>query len=326
MRRRTLIGLIGGAAAWPTAVLAQQQKKTPRIGFLGLTSPDTHARLVNAFRRGLDELGYVEGQNIVLEYRWAEGRYDRLPELATELSQSNVELVVAYGSEGALAAKRSISTIPVVAVSVGDFIGAGIVANLARPEANVTGLSLLATGISEKRLSLLRETLPRLGKVAILWNPGNASVVLKFKAAQAAAHAMGIHALDLQYRSVADLARTIPTAAQAGADALFTADDLLLVAHATQISGIARDFRLPLVSEFREVAEAGGLWSYGPDLRDIFRRAAIYVDKLLNGAKPRDLPVEQPTKFELVINLQTARALGLEVSATLLARADEVIE
>ena len=326
MRRRTLIGLIGGAAAWPTAVLAQQQKKTPHIGFLGLMSPDTHARLVNAFRRGLDELGYVEGQNIVLEYRWAEGRYDRLPELATELSQSNVELVVAYGSEGALAAKRSISTIPVVAVSVGDFIGAGIVANLARPEANVTGLSLLATGISEKRLSLLRETLPRLGKVAILWNPGNASVVLKFKAAQAAAHAMGIHALDLQYRSVAELARTIPTAAQAGADALFTADDLLLVAHATQISGIARDFRLPLVSEFREVAEAGGLWSYGQDLRDIFRRAALYVHKLLNGAKPRDLPVEQPTKFELVINLQTARALGLEVSATLLARADEVIE
>ena len=213
-----------------------------------------------------------------------------------------------------------------MAVSVGDFIGAGIVANLARPEANVTGLSLLATGISEKRLSLLRETLPRLGKVAILWNPGNASVVLKFKAAQAAAHAMGIHALDLQYSSAAELARTIPTAVQAGADALFTADDLLLVAHATQISGIARDFRLPLVSEFREVAEAGGLWSYGPDLRDIFRRAAIYVHKLLNGAKPRDLPVEQPTKFELVINLQTARALGLELSATLLARADEVIE
>ena len=174
-----------------------------------------------------------------------QGRYDRLPELATELSQSNVELVVAYGSEGALAAKRSISTIPVVAVSVGDFIGAGIVANLARPEANVTGLSLLATGISEKRLSLLRETLPRLGKVAILWNPGNASVVLKFKAAQAAAHAMGIHALDLQYSSAAQLARTIPTAVQAGADALFTADDLLLVAHATKISGIARDFRLP---------------------------------------------------------------------------------
>ena len=277
-------------------------------------------------RRGLNDLGYVEGQNIILEYRWAEGRYDRLPQLATDLSQANVELVVAYGSEGALAAKRSITTLPVVAVSVGDFIGAGIVSNLARPEANVTGLSLLATEISEKRLSLLREMLPRLGKVAILWNPGNASVVLKFKAAEAAARLMGIEAVDLQYSSAAELARAIPIAVQAGADALFSADDLLLIAHAAQMAGIARDVRLPLVSEFREVAEAGGLWSYGPDLRDIFRRAAIYVDRILKGATPRDLPVEQPTKFEFVINLQTARVLGLEVSPPFLARADEVIE
>ena len=325
MRRRAFVGVLSGAAAWPFAVLSQP-KRTSRIGFLGLTSPVTHARLLNAFRRGLDDLGYVEGQNIVLEYRWAEGRYDRLPQLATELSHANVELVVAYGSEGALAAKRSITTLPVVAVSVGDFVGAGIVSNLARPEANVTGLSLLATEISEKRLSLLREMLPRLGKVAILWNPGNASVVLKFKAAEAAARLMGIEAVDLQYSSAAELARAIPIAAQAGADALFSADDLLLIAHAEQMAGIARDVRLPLVSEFREVAEAGGLWSYGPDLRDIFRRAAIYVDKILKGATPRDLPVEQPTKFEFVINLQTARVLGLEVSPPLLARADEVIE
>ena len=325
MRRRAFVGVLSGAAAWPSAVLSQP-KRTSRIGFLGLTSPVTHARLLNAFRRGLNDLGYVEGQNIILEYRWAEGRYDRLPQLATDLSQANVELVVAYGSEGALAAKRSITTLPVVAVSVGDFIGAGIVSNLARPEANVTGLSLLATEISEKRLSILREMLPRLGKVAILWNPGNASVVLKFKAAEAAARLMGIEAVDLQYSSAAELARAIPIAVQAGADALFSADDLLLIAHAAQMAGIARDVRLPLVSEFREVAEAGGLWSYGPDLRDIFRRAAIYVDRILKGATPRDLPVEQPTKFEFVINLQTARVLGLEVSPPFLARADEVIE
>ena len=304
----------------------QQPSQTPRIGFLGLSSPTAHARFLEAFRRGLRDLGYVEGQNISVDYRWAEGRYDRLPQLATELTQADVQLVVTYGSEGALAAKRTIINLPIVAVSVGDFVGAGLVTNLARPEANVTGLSLLATEISGKRLGLLRETVPRLEKIAILWNPGNASVVLKFKAAEAAARALGIQAVDLQYGNAAELARAIPAAAQAGADALFSADDLLLVAHAAQMAGIAREFRLPFVSEFREIAEAGGLWSYGPDLRDIFRRAGIYVDRLLRGARPRDLPVEQPTKFEFVINLQTARVLGLEIPPNLLARADEVIE
>jgi putative tryptophan/tyrosine transport system substrate-binding protein len=327
MRRREFIILLGGAvAAWPNAVHGQQRKKIPRVGFLGLTSPAGHARLLEAFRRGLRDLGYIDGESIWVEYRWAEGQYDRLPQLATDLIREKVDLVVTYGSEGALAAKRSITTVPVVAVSVGDFVGAGVVKNLSRPEANVTGLSLLATEVSEKRLGLLQDTLPQLRKIAVLWNPGNASVVLKFKSVEAGARTLGIQVLDLKYTSVAEFTQAISTAAQARADALFTADDFLLVAHATQIAVLAREFRLPLVSEFREVAEAGGLWSYGPNLPDIYRRAATFVDKLLKGATPGDLPVEQPTKFEFVINRQTARLIGLELSPALIARADEVIE
>jgi putative ABC transport system substrate-binding protein len=326
MQRREFIAILCGVAGWPIAVHGQQRKKIPRVGFLGLMSPHANARFLEAFRRGLRDRGYIEGESIWVEYRWAEGQYDRLPQLATDFIREKVDLVVTYGSEGALAAKRSITTVPVVAVAVGDFIGAGVVTNLPRPEANITGLSLLATELSEKRLSLLQDTLPQLGKVAVLWNPGNASVALKFKSAEAAARALGIQVLDLKYNSLAELTRAISAAAQAGADALFTADDFLLVAHATQTAVLAREFRLPLVSEFREIAEAGGLWSYGPDLRDIYRRAATFVEKLLKGATPGDLPVEQPTKFELVINLKTAKALGLTVPPTLIARADEVIE
>ncbi len=326
MRRREFIAILGGVAGWPIAVHGQQRKTIPRVGFLGLTSPHAHARFLEAFRHGLRDRGYIDGESIWVEYRWAEGQYDRLPQLATDFVREKVDLVVTYGSEGALAAKRSITTVPVVAVAVGDFVGAGVVTNLPRPEANVTGLSLLATELSEKRLSLLQDTLPQLGKVAVLWNPGNASVALKFKSAEAAARALGIQVLDLKYNSLAELTRAISAAAQAGADALFTADDFLLVAHATQTAVLARELRLPLVSEFREIAEAGGLWSYGPDLRDIYRRAATFVDKLLKGATPGDLPVELPTKFELVINLKTAKALGLTIPPKLLFTADEVIE
>ena len=275
MRRREFIAMLCGAAGWPIAVHGQQLKKIPRVGFLGLTTPAAHARFLEAFRRGLRDLGYIDGESIWVEYRWAEGQYDRLPQLATDLIREKVDLVVTYGSEGALAAKRSITTVPVVAVAVGDFVGAGVVTNL--PEANVTGLSLLATEVTEKRMSLLRDTLPQLGKVAVLWNPANASVALKFKSAEAAARALGIQVLDLKYNSLAELTRAISAAAQAGAVALFTADDFLLVAHATQTAVLAREFRLPLVSEFREIAEAGGLWSYGPDLRDIYRRAATDI-------------------------------------------------
>jgi putative tryptophan/tyrosine transport system substrate-binding protein len=326
MRRREFIVTVCGAAVFPVSARAQRPDKIPRIGFLGLSSPAAHVRFLEAFRRGLRDAGYVDGENISIEYRWAGGLYHQLPQLVAELTDAKAQLIVTYGSEGALAAKRTITTIPIVAVSVGDFVGAGIVTNLARPEGNVTGLSLLATEVSEKRLSLLRDTLPHLRKIAILWNPANASVALKFKSAEAAARTAGIQALDFRYETLAQLTEGIRAAAQARADALFTADDYLLVAHAMQAASLARDFGLPLVSEFREVAEAGGLWSYGPDLRDIYRRAAVYVDRLLRGATPGDLPVEQPTSFEFVVNLQTARFLSLTVAPTLLARADEVIE
>jgi putative ABC transport system substrate-binding protein len=214
MRRREFIAILGGVAGWPIAVHGQQRKKIPRVGFLGLTTPAAHARFLEAFRRGLRDLGYIDGESIWVEYRWAEGQYDRLPQLATDLIREKVDLVVTYGSEGALAAKRSITTVPVVAVAVGDFVGAGVVTNLPKPEANVTGLSLLATEVTEKRMSLLRDTLPQLGKVAVLWNPGNASVALKFKSAEAAARALGIQVLDLKYNSLAELTRAISAAAR----------------------------------------------------------------------------------------------------------------
>jgi putative tryptophan/tyrosine transport system substrate-binding protein len=325
MRRRDFIGVLSWTGAWSLPFSGQQLKRVPRIGFLGLGSPAAHVRFLNAFRRGLRDHGYIEPETILVEYRWADGRYERLHELANELTRENVDLVVTYGSEGALAAKRTITTLPVVAVAVDDMVGAGVVANFARPEANVTGLSLLGTEVSEKRLSLLRDTIPELGKVAILWNPGNASMALQFKAVEAAARRMGIEILNCHYSSVAEFADAIAVADHAGAEALFTADDAILIAHAIEMIELARKYRLPIVSEFREIAEAGGLWSYGPNLRDIYRRAAIFVDKLLKRAKPRDLPVEQPTRFEFVINLQTARVLGRELPPALLAHADEVI-
>jgi len=326
MMRREFLGVLSWAGAWSFPLLGQQLKRVPRIGFLGLGSPASHAEFVEAFRRGLRDYGYIEPETIFVEYRWADGHYDRLPQLATELTRENVDLIVTYGSEGALAAKRTITTLPIVAVAVGDMVGAGVVANLARPEANVTGLSLLGTEVSEKRLSLLRDTIPDLGKVAIVWNPGNSSMALQFKAVEAAARTMGIEILDCHYSSVAEFTHAISVADRAGAEALFTADDAILLAHAIQMIELAREHRLPVVGEFREIAEAGGLWSYGPNLRDIYRRAAMYVDKILKRAKPRDLPVEQPTRFELVINLRTARVLGRELPPALLAHADQVID
>ena len=326
MRRREFLGLLSWAGAWSFPLRGPQLRRVPRIGFLGLGSPAAHAPFLEAFRRGLRDYGYIERETILVEYRWADSQYDRLPQLAMELTRENVDLIVTYGSEGALAAKRTITTLPIVAVAVGDMVGAGVVANLARPEANVTGLSLLGTEVSEKRLSLLRDTIPDLGKVAIVWNPGNSSMALQFKAVEAAARTMGIEILDCHYSSVAEFTHAISVADRAGAEALFTADDAILLAHAIQMIELAREHRLPVVGEFREIAEAGGLWSYGPNLRDIYRRAAMYVDKILKRAKPRDLPVEQPTRFELVINLRTARVLGRELPPALLAHADQVID
>ena len=330
MRRREFIFLAAGAmaAATPGAPFAYAQRpgKVPRIGFLGQTSAAAYAPFVDAFRQGLRDHGYIEDRTIQIEFRWAEGNNARLGELMAELVRSQVDLIVTHGTVAGTAAKRANTSIPVVVAGVGDFVGAGIVGNLARPEANITGLSLLATEISEKRMELLRETLPKLARVALIWNPDNASVALKFKSAQAAARLMGIDVVAFEIRNLSDLEGALPAAARAAADAIFLADDPVLLTHRAVLASTALGLRLPLVSEFRAIAEAGGLWSYGPAVLAVFRRIGVYVDKLLKGAKPGDLPVEQPTRFEFVINLRAAKTLGLTIPPTLLARADEVIE
>jgi putative tryptophan/tyrosine transport system substrate-binding protein len=321
--------LAAGAMAAATAgrsAYAQTPGKVPRIGFLGQTSPASYAPFVDAFRQGLRDYGYIENRTIQIEFRWAEGNNDRLGELIAELVRSQVDIIVTHGTVAGTAAKRANTSIPIVVAGVGDFVGAGIVGNLARPEANITGLSLLATEISEKRMQLLRETLPKLARVALIWNPDNASVALKFKSAQAAALSMGMDVVALEIRNLSDLEVALPAAARAAADAIFLADDPVLLTHRAVLASTALGLRLPLVSEFRAIAEAGALWSYGPAVLAVYRRIGVYVDKLLKGAKPGDLPVEQPTQFELVINLKTASALGLAVPPQLLARADEVIE
>jgi putative ABC transport system substrate-binding protein len=326
MDRREFFGLLGGVVAWPLVARSQPRRGLPRIGFLGQTSAAAYAPFVDAFRQGLGDHGYIEDRTIRIEFRWADGNNARLDELMAELVRSQVDLIVTHGTVAGSAAKRANTSIPVVVAGVGDFVGAGIVGNLARPEANVTGLSLLATEISEKRMELLRETVPKLARVALIWNPDNASVALKFGSAQSAARLIGVDVVAFEVRNLSDLQGTLRDVARAGVDAIFLADDPVLLTHRTLLASAALELRLPLVSEFRAITEAGGLWSYGPAVLAVFRRIGAYVDKILKGAKPGDLPVEQPTQFELVINMQTAKALALTIPPALLARADEVIE
>jgi putative ABC transport system substrate-binding protein len=325
-RRTFLRTLTIGLLPAPLAAGAQQAAKVPRVGVLLLASLAARPQQWEAFRQGLREHGYVEGQSILIDFRSAEGKLERLAELAAELVQAKADVIVASGTESTQAAQKATATIPIVMSNTGDPVGAGIVANLARPGGNVTGLSLLATELSAKRLGLLKEALPRLARVAVLWNPNNASVTLKFKETETAARVLGLQLQSLQVQRPADLEGAFQAAAHARADALVTADDQLLSAQRVQIVSLAMRYRLPVASEFREFAAAGGLMSYGPSLTDLARRAATYVDKILKGAKPGDLPVEQPTKFELLIKLKTAKALGLTIPQTLLQRADQMIE
>ena len=284
MRRRAFVGVLCGAAVWPLAVLSQP-KRTSRIGFLGLSSPTAHARFLEAFRRGLRHLGYVEGQNISESITVGrKANTTGFPQLATELTQADVQLVVTYGSEGALAAKRTIINLPIVAVSVGDFVGAGLVTNLARPEANVTGLSLLATEISGKRLGLLRETVPRLEKIAILWNPGNASVVLKFKAAEAAARALGYPSHRPAGYRPRCRARPRNSGRRTGGGRCSLQRRRPPPSRPRGTDGGDCKRVSPTFGErVREMAEAGGLWSYGPDLRDIFFAGPAFTSDSSSG-------------------------------------------
>jgi ABC-type uncharacterized transport system substrate-binding protein len=323
MKRREFITLIGGAAAtWPLAARAQQ--KLPTIGFLGASGSSTESPWTAAFVQRLRELGWVEGRTIAIEYRWGEGRGERFDEVAAEFVQRKVDVIVAPGA-AVVAAKRATSVIPIIFLVAGDPLGAGLVASLARPGGNATGLSLQRTDLAGKRLELLREIVPGLRRLAIMANVGATAAMLEARKVQAMAGTLGLDATALEIRRASDIAPAIE-ALKGRTDALYVGGDPLINANRIRISIMAVSVRLPTMYIQRENVDAGGLMSYGPSFADLYRRAGDYVDKILRGAKPADLPVEQPTKFDLVINLITARALGLEVPQTLLARADEVIE
>jgi putative ABC transport system substrate-binding protein len=326
VRRRDFITLLGGAAAaWPFAASAQQTGRVPTIGFLGSATPATQGQWVAAFVQRLRELGWVEGHNLTIDYRWAEGRSERFAEIAAEIVRLKVNVIVTVTTPAALAAKQATSVIPIVFAAAGDPVGTGLVASLARPGGNVTGLSNLISDTGGKKLQLLREIVPDLGRLAIMANVSNPAVVLELDDAQAAARTLGLEVAISEVRRVEDIASAFD-ALKGRADALYVCADPLMYTHRIRINTLALSVRLPTMHGIREYVEAGGLMSYGANIADLFRRNAEYVDRILRGAKPSDIPVEQPTKFDLVINLTTARALGLTVPPILLARADEVIE
>jgi putative ABC transport system substrate-binding protein len=320
------MGLLAGAAAWPLTLRAQQAANIRRIGFLGNSTAALEANLVAPFREGLRELGYEEGRNIVVEYRWAEGKYERFPRLIAELAALNVEVIVTAGTPAAQAVQRAATSIPLVVAAFGDPVGVGLVASLARPGGNITGFTALAPELEGKRLELLREIVPQLSHVAVLWNPANAFMAATEREVETAAKILGIKVLSLGVRTPEELDTAFASILNERPGALNVLADRLFLHNRTRIMDFAARHRLPGVHAYRELVEAGGLMSYGPSYADMHRRAATYVDKILKGAKPADLPVQAPTKFELVINLKVAKALGLTVPPTLVARADEVIE
>ena len=328
MRRREFIALVSSAIACPMGVRAQQQAgKVSRIGYLGVTSPSDRPPLLDAFRQRLRELGWVEGQNIVIDYRFAEGRLDRLPDLAADMVRLKVDVIVSLGTQGVTAAKNATETIPIVMIAVRDPIGIELIASLGRPGGNVTGVSGYA-GLESiaKQLELLKEMVPEASSVAILSNPTNAYHKLAIKEVNVAAQALGVQLQLLEARDASDFDGAFAAMAKERVGALLVLSDVIFNSHGARLADLAASARLPTAHAVRESVEVGGLMSYGPSFLDSYQRSAAYVDKILKGTKPADLPVEQPTKFELVINLQTAKRLGLTLPATLLSRADEVIE
>ena len=324
-RRKFLATLLGGAATWPLAARAQQPAKLPTIGFLGANTPAVQIRWTAAFVQRLRELGWIEGRTIAIEFRWAEGRSERAAEIAAEFVRQKVDVIVTGGTEYVLTAKQVTSVIPIVFSNVGDPVDSGLVAGLARPGGNVTGLSIQGTDTAGKRVELLRDVIPSLRRLAIMANVGNPAVVLELRQVQAVARTLGLEVTTLEIRRAEDITPAFE-ALKSRADALYIVPDPLADTHRVRINTLALGTRLPAISGVREQVEAGGLMSYGANFPDLFRRAADLVDKILRGAKPADIPVEQPTKFDLIINITTAKALGLEIPSTLLARADEVIE
>ncbi len=323
MKRRDFIAGLGSAVAWP--VVAGAEGTVARIGFLGPATPSVATNLVAAFVGRLRELGWVEGRNVAIEYRWAEGQRDRYIEIAREFVTLKVDLIVTWASAPVLAAKQATAAIPIVFAAQMDPVSAGVVASLSRPGGNVTGLSLQQTDTARKRLELLREAVTNLRRLAIMGNVETPGVLLEKREIEDAARASAIEVTALEIRRAEEIAASIRSI-RGGADALYVVTDPLILANRDGINALSRDELLPTIYGSEEYVKAGGFMSYGPSYAALFRRAAELADKILRGAKPADIPVEQPTKFDLVINLKTAQAIGLAVPPSLLARADEVIE
>ena len=325
MRRRDFIKAVAGSAmTWPLAARAQQSAKMPTIGFLG-ASPWIESQRVAAFVQRLRELAWIDGQNLAIEYRWGEGRNEQYMEAAAGLVRLKVDVIVTVATRSALAAKQATSLIPIVFAVVGDPVETGLVASLARPGGNITGLSAETAGVASKRVELLRDAIPGLRRLAIMANVSNPASVLEMGEAQTAARKLGLEVTTSEIRRAGDITPAFE-ALRDRVDALYLCPDPLLMTNRTRINILAVGERLPTMHGLREYVEAGGLMSYGSNFPDLLRRAADFVDKILRGAKPADIPVEQPTKFDLVINLKTAKALGLRVPPSLLASADKVIE
>ena len=325
MRRREFITLIGGAAALPLAARAQQPGKLRTIGFAGLSTHSAESELVAAFTQRLRELGWIEGRTITIEYRWGEGREERFVQIAAEFVALNVDVIVTSGTPQVLATKQATSVIPIVFARVGDPVANGLVASLARPGGNVTGMSVQTDELAGKRIEILREVVPSLRRVAILANVGNPFSVVELGEVQAAARTLNLEFDTLEIRQADDITHAFE-AIKGRAEALYVCPDGLVDANKIRINTLALGARLPTMHGYREYVEAAGLMSYGANLPDLYRRSADYVDKILRGANPGDMPVEQPTKFDLIINLTTAKALSLTIPKSLLLRANELIE
>ena len=329
MKRREFIALLGGAAAaWPLVARAQQSEKAARLGFLGSTSPtaQVYVERVQAFRTGLRDLGYIEGKNLVLEFRWANGDYARLPELAAELLRLDIDVLVTFGTPGTLAAKRASAKIPIVMAVSGDAVATGIVSGLSRPGGNITGSTFLNPELVAKRFDLAKEALPSIARVAFLFNPDNAlDGEGLLQSAVKTAQTLNVELETVAARTPEEISAALSAMKARHIDAVTATDDAMFFSHAGAIAEASVQNRLILFGNI-ELAQAGGLIGYGPDITELYRRAAIFVDKIIKGAKPADIPVEQPTRFKLAINLKTAKMLGLQVPNHLLAVADEVIE
>jgi len=327
-RRGVAVAIALGLFATPLPAPAQQPMKVPRVGFLSPSAPSDRGSQIGleGFRRGLHELGYVEGQNVALEFRWAEGKWERLPDLAAELVRLKVDVIVTGTSPAVQAAKEATPTIPIVMAYILDPVATGFVVTLARPGGNVTGLSMMAPELIRKQMELLNELVPKVRRVAVLWNPANPAGTPQLREAEAAARALAVRLQPLEAPGPKDIDSAFAAMTRAGAGAVIVLGDAMLISQRTQIVALAAKRRLPAVYGQREYADAGGLMAYSTNRFDSYRRAAVYVDKILKGAKPADLPVEQPTKFELVVNMKTARALALTIPPSILLRADHVIE